>query len=160
MAINLYNSTIKIKLIMNNQNTARSLQTVLANSYALYLKTQNYHWNVTGPNFKGMHELFGLQYEELAVAIDLLAERIRALDVLVPASFDAFGNGAQIVAGNEKAIMGVMTKELYDDNKTLVKIIGDALKIAAEEGDEATADMLIARLEVHDKAAWMLKSSL
>ncbi len=145
---------------MNNKNIAKSLHNVLSNSYALALKTQNYHWNIVGANFKSLHELFGAQYEELSDAIDEIAERIRALDVQVSASFDAFSKESQIKNGNEKAKTQVMVKELYEDNQTLTKILGIALKVAQKEGDEGTADMLISRIKAHDKNAWMLKSSL
>jgi len=145
---------------MNNKKVAQALYTVLGNSYALALKTKNYHWNVISPNFKSLHELFDAQYEELSTAIDELAERIRALDVHVAASFGAFAKTSKIKDGNENAKAQIMVKELFEDNQTLVKIIGDTLKITQKEGDEATADMLINRLEAHDKNAWMLKSSL
>ncbi len=145
---------------MNNKNIAKTLHNVLSNSYALALKTQNYHWNVVGANFKSLHELFGAQYEELSAAIDEIAERIRALDILVPASFDVFGKESKIKNGDENAKTQAMIKELYNDNQTLTKILNDALKIAQKEGDEGTADMLIGRIQAHDKNAWMLKSSL
>lgn len=145
---------------MNNKKIAESLYNVLGNSYALAIKTQNYHWNVVSPNFKSLHEMFGGQYEELSDAIDEIAERIRALDINVAASFGAFAKTSKIKDGNEKTKAQIMVKELLADNQTLVKIIGDALKVTQKEGDEASADMLINRLEVHDKNAWMLKSSL
>jgi starvation-inducible DNA-binding protein len=145
---------------MNNKKVAEALYNVVGNSYALALKTQNYHWNVVSANFKSLHELFGSQYEEMSDAIDELAERIRALDINVVASFSAFAKISKIKDGNEKAKAQIMVKELFNDNQTLVKIIGEALKVSQKEGDEATADMLIGRLEVHDKNAWMLKSSL
>ena len=145
---------------MNNKNVAKALHNTLSNSYALALKTQNYHWNVVGANFKSLHELFGSQYEELFEAIDEIAERIRALDILVPASFDVFGKESKIKSGNENAKTQAMVEELYNDNQTLTKILYDALKIVQKEGDEGTADMLIGRIQAHDKNAWMLKSSL
>ena len=145
---------------MNNKNVAKALHNIISNSYALALKTQNYHWNVIGANFKSLHELFGSQYEELSDAIDEIAERIRALDIKVSASFDAFSEESKIKNGNENSTAQVMVQELYNDNQTLTKILYDALKIAQKEGDEGTADMLIGRIEVHDKNAWMLKSSL
>lgn len=145
---------------MSTKNTPKALQTVLANSYALYLKTQNYHWNVTGQNFKALHELFGAQYEEQALGIDEVAERIRTLGVLVPASFSAFGNGAEISSGNEKAKADAMVQDLHDSNLALVKIMYDAMAVAQKEGDEGTVDMLIGRIKAHEKKAWMLKSSL
>lgn len=144
---------------MNNKNVAQTLQNVLKNSYALYLKTQNYHWNVVDKNFKSLHELFGSQYEELAEAIDEIAERIRALDVLVPANFSAFSK-TNIKDGDELSSANNMVKELYYDNHQLSELLKKALSEVESEGDEATADMIIERIQVHDKNAWMLKSSL
>lgn len=141
-------------------NTTKALQTVLSNSYALYLKTQNYHWNVTGHQFNTLHLLFGSQYEDLAMAIDEIAERIRALDELVPANFDIFGENARIKNGNEKASASQMAKDLYEDNQKLSQILNESLKEIQKEGDEATADLLIGRIKIHDKNAWMLKNSI
>ena len=145
---------------MNKNNVADGLKAVLANSYALYLKTQNYHWNVKSPNFKSLHELFETQYDDLAEAIDEIAERIRALDVSVPASFDIFKKNSKIQDGNEENNAQTMVKELYQDNQMIVEIITSTLKLAQESGDEATADLMIKRTEVHQKNAWMLKSSM
>lgn len=145
---------------MKNKNTIKALESMLASSYALYLKTQNYHWNITGGEFKSLHELFGAQYEELSKAIDDIAERIRALDSLVTANFKHFSQNSKIKDGNQKAKSQTMLKELYEDNKLLAEIANMVLKTAQKEGDEATMDMMINRIEVHDKNAWMLKSSL
>ena len=145
---------------MNNQNIANNLHKIIRNSYVLALKTQNFHWNVAGPNFKSLHDLFSSQYEDLSEAIDDLAERIRALDILVPARFDLFLGESEIKNGSEKSNWQVMVKELCDDNKELSKMINICLREVQKEGDEATADMLIERAQVHDKNAWMLKSSL
>jgi starvation-inducible DNA-binding protein len=145
---------------MNNQNVAKSLQSVLSNSYALYLKTQNYHWNVTGPHFNSLHQLFGTHYEDLAMAIDEIAERIRALEVLVPASFAAFNDNSKIKNGNEKFSASQMAKDLYEDNQKLSELLNESLKEVQKEGDEVTADMLIGRIKIHDKNAWMLKNSI
>jgi starvation-inducible DNA-binding protein len=145
---------------MNNKNITKALQSVLSNSYALYLKTQNYHWNVTGPHFNNLHQLFGTHYEDLAVAIDDIAERIRALEVLVPASFVAFDENSKIKNGNEKSSASQMARDLYEDNQKLSELLNEALKEVQKEGDEATADMLISRIKIHDKNAWMLKNSI
>ena len=145
---------------MINKNISEALYNILSNSYGLALKTQNYHWNVVGPNFKSLHELFGSEYEELIEAIDVIAERIRALDALVPASFDDFTKISKIKNGNETAKAEIMIKDLLEDNLYLVKILNKGLKIVQGEGDEASADMLIERIEVHSKNAWMLRSSL
>jgi starvation-inducible DNA-binding protein len=145
---------------MKNKNTIKALESMLANSYSLYLKTQNYHWNIRGSEFKSLHELFGAQYEELAKAIDEIAERIRALDSLVAASFKTFDKASKIKDGNQNSSSQIMLKELYDDNQFLAEIANSTLKIAQKEGDEATADMMISRIQAHNKNAWMLKSSL
>ncbi len=145
---------------MKNKNTIKALESVLANTYGLYLKTQNYHWNIRGKEFKSLHELFGAQYEEMAEAIDEIAERIRALDSLVIANFKAFDKISKIKDANPNSNSQIMLKELYDDNQTLAEISDLALKAAQKEGDEATADMMIGRIQIYDKNAWMLKSSL
>ena len=143
-----------------SKKTVESLKLALANSYALYLKTQNYHWNVTGPNFKSLHDLFNTQYNDLALAIDDLAERIRTLDSKVEANFTHFEKTSKIKSGNENANSATMVKELAADNETLAEILNETFKIASAEGDDATADLIIGRIEVHQKNVWMLKSSL
>ena len=145
---------------MKNHQTVVSLEKVLANTYALYLKTQNYHWNVTGPSFKSLHDLFNAQYTDLSLAIDDIAERIRTLDSKVEANFNYFEKTSKIKGGNENADSSTMVKELAADNETLAKILNDTFKIASEEKDDATADLIIGRIEVHQKNVWMLKSSL
>jgi starvation-inducible DNA-binding protein len=145
---------------MKNNNTIKALELILANTYGLYLKTQNYHWNVRSKEFKSLHELFGTQYEELAEAIDEIAERIRALDSLVAANFKIFDKNSKIKDGNQNSSSQIMLKELYSDNQSLAEIANEVLKIAQKEGDEATADMMIGRIKIHNKNAWMLKSSL
>ena len=137
-----------------------SLKPVLANSYALYLKTQNYHWNVTGPNFNGLHLMFEGQYTDLAMAIDAVAERIRTLGSKVEAGLSYFDKGSKIKIANENAAYAVMVKELAVDNEALVKILTECFRIATKEGDDATADLIIGRIEIHQKNIWMLKSSL
>lgn len=140
---------------------AESLKEVLSDSYLLYLKTQNYHWNVTGPNFKSLHELFNAQYDELAAAIDTIAERIRALGEFAPASFKAFASKSSI---SEETREGVSAKEMLEqlvkDHDSILGTIRKALSVAQKESDDATADILIVRTEVHDKNRWMLASSM
>jgi starvation-inducible DNA-binding protein len=143
-----------------NKEVVESLKLVLANSYALYLKTQNYHWNVTGPNFNSLHLLFNAQYNDLAVAVDDIAERIRTLDSRVEASFSHFGKTSKIKDGNENANATTMVGELAADNETLAKILKETFQIATKVGDDATADLIIGRIEIHQKNVWMLKSSL
>jgi starvation-inducible DNA-binding protein len=142
------------------KETIKSLEVILASSYGLALKTQNYHWNVTGANFKSLHELFGAQYEELSEAIDDLAERIRALGDKVEGTFDNFSKLSKIKAGDKKLNSNDMLKDLVSGHEAVVKLLNAGIKISQKEGDEATADMLIGRIEAHDKAAWMLRSSI
>jgi starvation-inducible DNA-binding protein len=144
---------------MNNKTVSR-LKTTLATSYALALKTQNYHWNVTGPNFKPLHELFGEQYTELAAAIDEIAERIRALGSVVDATFKNFSDGSKISDGDHKLNAEKMLRDLADSHKTLIELLKKGVEIAQSEKDEASADLFITRTEVHEKALWMIESSL
>ena len=139
---------------------AESLKTVLADSYALYLKTQNYHWNVTGPNFNSLHTLFEEHYSELALAVDEIAELIRGVGEKAPGSFKAFENLTSIKAGNENAKAEIMVKELAADNTHIQKTLLLALEVAQEAGDEVVIGALTERMTVHRKTEWMLKSSL
>ncbi len=138
----------------------KALESITANTYALAVKTQNYHWNVTGPHFKPLHELFGAQYEEMSLAIDELAERIRMLGSKVEASFEAFAKLSVIKNGNKNLTSEKMVKDLADSQKALTLMLKNGIEIAQKNGDEATADILITRLEAHDKMGWMLLASL
>ncbi len=138
----------------------KSLETIVASTYGLTLKTQNYHWNVTGPNFKPLHELFGVQYEEMQTAIDDLAERIRSLGSKVDATFMAFDKLSKVKAGDNKINASAMLKDLAASHKIVIKLLKDGVVLAQKNHDEATADMLISRLEVHDKNLWMIEASL
>jgi starvation-inducible DNA-binding protein len=144
-----------------SKTVVKKLEQVLADSYVIYAKTQNYHWNVTGSDFKSLHELFGAQYEELATAIDELAERIRSVGFKVNASMSnyiATSKAKECMRENLSA--NQMLKDLSRDQDIICMSISDALKQAQKEGDEATADMLIGRLEIHQKNKWMLESSV
>jgi starvation-inducible DNA-binding protein len=145
---------------MKNHKTLENLEKTLATSYALALKTQNYHWNVVGGNFKSLHELFGSQYEELFDAIDEIAERIRALGSKVEGSFENFSKVSMIKSGNKNFNNNEMLKDLIADHEILINFMKKAIKTSQDEEDEATADMFIGRVEVHEKAAWMLNSSI
>lgn len=153
---------------MKKSKTIAALEEILASSYALMLKTQNYHWNVEGKNFKSMHELFGEQYEEIFAAIDEIAERIRSLGSKVEASFEGFlklaenssDKKSKVKSGNKDFLAEKMISDLLNDNESLARILRQAVKIAQSEGDEASADLLIERVAIHEKAAWMLKSSI
>lgn len=145
---------------MTDNKITDALQIVLADNYALYLKTQNYHWNVTGANFRSLHLLFEEQYTDLFTANDDIAERIRTLGSKVPATLGIFASVTNIEDGNENADAQTMVKELADDQATVLKSLTNALHAAQKAQDEATVDFIINRIGVHEKAAWMLRSSL
>lgn len=144
---------------MKNHQTIQNLEKLLANSYALALKTQNYHWNVVGENFKPLHELFGAQYEEISDAIDEIAERIRALGSKVDGTFENFSKLSKIKSGDKALNKKDMIVDLVSGHEIIVEALKSAIKVAQDEGDEATADMFIGRIQVHEKAMWMLISS-
>ncbi len=144
---------------MKNHKTLVALEEVLANTYSLMLKTHNYHWNVVGENFKSLHELFGAQYEELFAAADELAERIRALGIKVDGSFENFLKLTKIKKGDRNLESKKMIDQLILDNEAVIKDLKQGIKIAQSEEDEATADIFIGRMQVHEKAIWMLQSS-
>lgn len=131
---------------MNNNPTAEALKIVLADSYALYLKTHNYHWNVEGPHFRELHLMFEEQYTDLAVAVDNIAERIRALGEKAPGTFSAFSKLSSIKEGDENSSAASMVKDLAASQDSLVKSLKDALEIAQKANDEVTAGLLIDRM--------------
>lgn len=137
-----------------------ALSKVLADSYALYLKTHGYHWNVTGPTFQALHTLFEGQYREEWQALDDIAERIRALGELVPQTYAAFANRSAIKDGYASLDSDAMVAELLHDNETVVKTIRGAFAVAESASDQATMDMLNARTAAHEKHAWMLRATL
>lgn len=141
-------------------NVTKQLQNVLASSAGLSLKLQTYHWNVEGRHFSQLHELFGEQYEEVSEAIDEIAERIRALGERVPAGLELFAKMSKIADGDETLDENAMVKDLYESHVKLCELVKKALAVAQKEDDEYTADMLIGRIGAHDKAAWMLRSTL
>ena len=145
---------------MTNKNVSELLKIALADSYVLYLKTQNFHWNVTGPNFNSLHTMFEGQYNDLFAAVDLLAERIRALGEKAPGSFAKYSKITNIKEGNEDLSADAMVKELAHDQDIIGETLSNVLKAAQDSGDEVTAGMVTDRIEVHQKNSWMLKSSL
>lgn len=142
------------------QKVADELSHLLADSYVLYTKTQNYHWNVTGQHFYSLHKLFDEQYNELAEAIDVIAERIRALKAPVSASLSNFNKLSSIKEETGSPSAEAMVKQLTKDHEAMVQHIMIMLKNAEKADDQGTMDLLIDRLRVHEKAAWMLRSSL
>ncbi|MDP3268585.1 MAG: DNA starvation/stationary phase protection protein [Legionella sp.] len=137
----------------------KKLEVTLADTYALYLKTQNYHWHVRGPQFKSLHELFEMQYKELAEAVDLIAERILMMGHKAPATFDQFNQLKRIKDGDSSLNANQMVTELAQDNALLVKDLNAAIKIAQEINDEGSITLLSDRIAAHEKAHWMLAAS-
>jgi starvation-inducible DNA-binding protein len=139
---------------------ADALTRVLADSYALYFKTHAFHWNVTGPTFFSLHEMFGAQYNEIWTALDTIAERIRAIGGTPPSGPSALGKLATIAEAKGNLEANAMVRELHDGHQAALKTIKAALAAAQKAGDEATTDLMIERTDAHDKHAWMLKSTL
>ncbi|MDV2857879.1 MULTISPECIES: Dps family protein [Oceanimonas] len=139
---------------------ATALSHVLADTYVLYLKTHNYHWNVEGPNFRQLHLLFEEQYQDMWAALDDIAERIRALGEYAPGTYTKFVELAKIKENQNIPTASDMLKELVADNELLISTLIEATKTAQEAGDEPTAGMLTDRQTVHEKAAWMMRSML
>lgn len=136
------------------------LSHLLADTYVLYLKTQNFHWNVTGPHFREYHKLFEEQYKALAEATDLIAERIRALNAPAPASFAKFLMLTSLNEAGHMLVANKMIKDLLHDHELVAKNITKAFVIAEKTDDQVTLDLLIQRKTEHDKFAWMLRSTL
>lgn len=137
----------------------KKFEVILADTYALYLKTQNYHWHVKGPQFKSLHELFELQYQELAQAVDKIAERIIIMGHHAPATFSRFMELKTIKEGVSSLKADVMLEELANDNVTLVGDLNKAMKLAQDSNDEGSINLLSERIAAHEKAHWMLSAS-
>jgi starvation-inducible DNA-binding protein len=142
------------------KEVSKHLNDFLADTYALYLKTQNFHWNLTGPEFISLHLLFEKQYEELADAVDEIAERIRILGFFVEATFSAFDKKAKISGESKKISQTEMLKRLVKDHEYIVSTYGPYIPKFQGLHDEVSADLLIKRLTDHGKAAWFLRSHL
>ncbi|MBV7255376.1 DNA starvation/stationary phase protection protein [Pacificimonas sp. WHA3] len=137
----------------------KELGKVLADSYSLYLKTHNYHWNVKGPHFHSLHVLFEGQYTELATAVDDIAERIRALGETAPGSYSAFSKLSKLDEAPDTPPEALdMCEHLALDHEAVAATCRSLIPVAEDAEDEVTVDMMIGRMTVHDKAAWMLRS--
>lgn len=136
------------------------LSRLLADTYSLYLQTHNFHWNVTGPFFQSLHTLFEQHYTELAIAVDDIAERIRALGLVAPATYAEFAKLTSIkeVTGDISATE--MLERLVESHETLVRTARSILPLAADADDESSASLISDRLVVHEKTAWMLRAHL
>ena len=139
---------------------AAGLSRLLADSYTLYLKTHNYHWNVTGPQFNTLHQMFETQYTELAAAVDEIAERIRALGVRAPGSYTEYSQLTSIEEGDGKESAEDMIRQLAIGQETVVRTAREVFPAADAANDEPTADLLTQRMQIHEKNAWMLRSML
>lgn len=136
------------------------LKKLLASSYTLFLKTQNYHWNVRGPFFQPLHLLFEQQYTELFTANDEIAERIRALGALAPGSYQEFGSLSFLQEGDSSLSAEAMVEDLMTSQEEIVRFARDLVAVAADAHDEGTVDVLTGRISAHEKSAWMLGSFL
>lgn len=145
-------------LQQHREQIAAGLSRLLADSYTLYLKTHNFHWNVTGPHFKSLHELFEEHYTELAAAVDEIAERIRALGVRAPGSYKQFAELTNIEEETGHPDWKAMVTQLVVAHETVVKTARSMLDLVDEANDEVTLGLLGSRMDVHEKAAWMLRS--
>jgi starvation-inducible DNA-binding protein len=145
---------------VGRQATVDGLSRLLADTYTLQLKTQNYHWNVTGPMFHTLHLLFGTQYAELALAVDLIAERIRALGAPTPASYREFARCSTIEEEDDRPDAMTMTRRLVAGQDAVIRTAKSTFPAVEQAHDEPTADLLTQRVLAHEKAAWMLRSLL
>jgi starvation-inducible DNA-binding protein len=139
---------------------ADGLSRLLADSYTLYLKTHNYHWNVTGPMFQTLHLMFETQYNELALAVDAIAERIRALGVRAPGSYAEFGALSSIDEDTDTPDAEEMIRRLVRGQEAVIRTARSIFEVVDAAHDEPTADLLTQRMQVHEKTAWMLRSLL
>lgn len=139
---------------------ADGLGNLLADSYTLYLKTHNFHWNVKGKMFQTLHTMFETQYTELALAVDLIAERIRALGYNAPGSYSAYAQRSSIkdATGDENA--DEMIRQLVEGQEAVVRRARGIFELTDKAADEASADLLTQRIQLHEKTAWMLRSLL
>ena len=153
------NSEINIGISEKDRKAVcKGLNKLLADSYLLYLKTQNYHWNVTGRMFQSLHLMFEEQYQEQAAAIDVIAERIRALGEFAPGSFAAFSKVSSIKEETTIPSAEEMIHSLVIGNEAVVTTAREIVALADGCEDDVTSDLMIERMQVHEKNAWMLRS--
>ena len=144
----------------NHEAVTQQLKVLLASSYTLYLKTHNFHWNVTGPMFASLHMMFETHYTELATAVDDIAERIRALGAKAPGSYSEFAELSLVKESVGDVKAEDMLRELANDQTIIATIAGELISAAGEAGDEATAGLATDRVVLHEKNRWMLHSHL
>ncbi len=146
--------------VQDREQIAQGLSRLLADSYTLYVKTHNFHWNVEGPMFNSLHQMFETQYTELAAAIDEIAERIRALGFPAPGSYAQFAQLTRIEEETGNPDAREMVSQLARDQEIVVRTAREVLPVADGADDEPTADLLTQRMQTHEKTAWMLRSML
>ncbi|MDX2033987.1 MAG: Dps family protein [Blastocatellia bacterium] len=144
----------------DRREISEGLSRLLADTYTLYLKTHNFHWNVTGPMFQTLHLMFETQYTELALAVDLIAERIRALGFPAPGSYKQFSRLSTIREEDGVPIARDMIRQLVEGQEAVVRTARALLPTVDRVSDEPTADLLTQRMQIHEKNAWMLRSLL
>lgn len=142
------------------QEIAEGLSRVLADSYTLYLKTHNFHWNVSGPLFNTLHLMFEEQYQELAIAVDDIAERIRALGFPAPGTYGAFSQLTSIKDSEGVPSAEEMIRLLLEGQETVIRTARAILPAIEQASDRPTFDLLTQRMKIHEKNAWMLRSML
>jgi starvation-inducible DNA-binding protein len=139
---------------------AQGLSRLLADTYTLYLKTHNFHWNVKGPMFQTLHLMFETQYNELALAVDAIAERIRALGFPAPGSYAEYSRLSSIKEAKGVPTATRMISELVEGQEAVVRTARQVFPVVEKAGDQPTADLLTQRMQIHEKTAWMLRSLL
>jgi starvation-inducible DNA-binding protein len=144
----------------DRQAITDGLSRLLADTYTLYLKTHNYHWNVTGPMFQTLHLMFETQYNELSLAVDLIAERIRALGAKAPGSYTQFAALTSVKEETGDPTATEMIRDLVVGQETVVRTARALFPVVDAAHDEPTADLLTQRMQIHEKTAWMLRSLL
>jgi len=154
---------MKVDIGINEQDRieiAQGLKHLLADSYTLYLQTHNFHWNVTGPQFRELHLMFEEHYTELATAVDEIAERIRTLGEIAPGTYKVFSELSSISEVEGVPAAKEMIEILVRSHEQVVKTSREVLKLAQEAEDESTASLVSDRMREHEKTAWMLRSTL
>jgi starvation-inducible DNA-binding protein len=144
----------------DREGIARNLSKLLADTYSVYLKTHGFHWNITGPMFNTLHTMFETQYNELWTAADVIAERIRALDVYAPGSYTQFAKLTSIPEETGIPEWKGMVQQLVDGHETAARTARATFKAADKADDQPTADLATQRMQEHEKTAWMLRSLL
>lgn len=144
----------------DRKTIVEGLSRLLADTYTLYLKTHNFHWNVTGPMFNTLHLMFENQYTELALAVDVIAERIRALGHFAPGTYREFAKLSSISEADGVPSAQDMIRQLVEAQETVIRTARSLFPVVDKANDEASADLLTQRMQLHEKTAWMLRALL